>query len=514
MNNVSRHISTLIAAAASLSAAAAEPMMPTDSLTAATVEHASPISALRSDVFANPAMQSIRFASSLNTLYAAFQHSDASQPVRLEDGDQSNLGLGRIDAYLHRGNATIWGTAEYRNGKYKNIQFCETSDYEIVAPYFVADTVGGDTDSEYYHFLGGFSYPVGRFNIGAEGEYTARLEYRTRDPRPKNLTGDLKAKVGTSLQLDNKNLLGIAATARKYKQTNEIELYNEVSVPIIYHLTGLSTDYYRFRGQNTDTYYKGYAWGGMITYSQNSDLGTIPLASGWFAAAAYDYMHIEKIISDLNQLPMAETATYSQSASIGYSQDNSFGIALTQDWCKRKGTENIFGSAVDNIYPQISEAKQYSLTKWSIGLNAAFERKYGVKGFAVSANAKYSDFSESYLEPARSIEASAISANIKFNGHITAGHVALLGYLYAGYEWSIDSSLTADDEALSSTLFTPVAHYYNYLDDDRWSAGGSIEAGYNINNRIMPFLRFSLSRLCYTGSEYTTQIEIAAGIRL
>lgn len=513
MNNIYGYILALTAATTPSVVAAAEPMQPTDSLAAASVEHNSPLIALRADVFSNPAMQSIHYSSSLNTLYAAFQHSDASQPVRLEDGDRSNLGIGRIDAYMHRGNATIWGSAEYRNGKYKNIQFCETSDYAIVAPYVVADTVGGDTNSEYYHFLGGFSYPVGRFNIGAEGEYTARLEYRTRDPRPKNLTGDLKAKVGASLHLDNKNLLGIAATARKYKQTNEIELYNEVSVPIIYHLTGLGTDYYRYRGQNTDTYYKGYAVGGMMTFSQNSDRKLFPIASGWFATAAYDYMHIEKIISDLNQLPMAETATYSQSTSVGYSWENSFGIAFTQDWCKRKGTENIFGSAVDNIYPQISEAGQYSLTKWNIGLNAAFERNYRVNGYAISVNAKYSDYSESYLEPTRSIETSAISATIKLNGHTAVGHVSLFGYVYAGYEWSVDSSLSTDDEASTSTLFTPVAHYYNYLADDRWNVGGSIEAGYNINN-IMPFIRFSLSQLSYTDSENTTLIEIAAGIKL
>lgn len=513
MNKIYRHISTLAVATAALVASAAEPMLPTDSLIATTVEHNSPVTALRAGVFTNPAMQSIHYSSSLNTLYAAFRHSDASQPVRLEDGDRSNLGIGHIDAYMHRGKATIWGAAEYRNGKYKNIQFCETSDYAIVAPYVVADTVGGDTDSEYYHFLGGFSYPVGRFNIGAEGEYTARLEYRTRDPRPKNLTGDLKVKVGASLQLNEKNLLGIAATARKYKQTNEIELYNEVSVPIIYHLTGLGTDYYRYRGQNTDTYYKGYAVGGILTFSQNSLTEQLPIASGWFATAAYDYMHIEKIISDLNQLPMAETATYSQSASVGYSWGNTFGIALTQDWCKRKGTENIFGSAVDNIYPQISEAGQYSLTKWNIGLNAAYERNYKTNGYAISVNTKYSDYSESYLEPTRSIEASAFCATIKLNGHTTVGQVALSGYIYAGYEWSVENSLSTDDEALSSTLFTPVVHYYNYLADDRWNAGGSIEAGFRINS-VMPFIRFSLSRLSYTGSEKTTLIEIAAGIKL
>ena len=250
-------------------------------------------------LYLNPAMQSYRYSASINRLQAGMDYSKASRPARLEDGTGSSMGYGCIDAYLHKGKATLWGNAAYRNGTTRNVRFSETTDYQLLYPYLMADTVGGNTHGEYYHFMGGFSYPLGRWNIAAEGEYTARMEFRTRDPRPKNLSGNLMARVGVSTQVGT-GVMGMAVSARRYKQTNEVKLYNEVSMPTIYHLTGMGNDYYRFRGANTSTYYQGHALGGMLSYRQRRDS-----QRGAFAQAGYEFTEIEKIISSLNQLPLA-----------------------------------------------------------------------------------------------------------------------------------------------------------------------------------------------------------------
>lgn len=104
-------------------------------------------------------MQSYRYSASINRLQAGMDYSKASRPARLEDGTGSSTGYGCIDAYLHKGKATLWGNAAYRNGTTRNVRFCETTDYPLLYPYLMADTVGGNTHGEYYHFMGGFSYP-------------------------------------------------------------------------------------------------------------------------------------------------------------------------------------------------------------------------------------------------------------------------------------------------------------------------------------------------------------------
>lgn len=480
-----------------------------DSLALRTVEHRSVVLSLRDNLFSNPAMQSLHFTTSLNTLAATYTYAHASSPVRFELGDGRNIGAGYIDAYLHKGKSTLWGAASYSNGQVRNTQYCESSDFEILAPYVMADTVGGDLQRERYHFMGGFSYPLGRFNVGAEGEYQALMAYRTRDPRPKNLSGDLKGKVGLSYFLDAKNLLGLALTARKYKQTNEVEIYNEVSMPVIYHLTGLGTDYYRFRGDQTETYYKGWAVGGMASFGQRDNQGS-------FAQVDFNRMKMEKIISSLNQLPMATTLTYDFNTTIGYSCrrfNHALGGSVFAHWMRREGTENIFGSAQDNIYPLIAEAEQYRLVAWKVGMNFVWQQDFCGKGYAVKLSGAYSDHDERYIEPLRTLSAAALSTGLSLEGHLTAGRLLLTGNLSAAYYWATNSALTLTESANGGAITAPTLHYFNYLSANRWQSAANLEAAYSTHRGFMPFVALQWNYAHYTQTNHGQQIELTAGVR-
>lgn len=505
MAKTKHYMATVIMAAGTLTAAAGE----ADTLSVNLTEHRSMLTELRGQVFSNPAMQSLHYRTSLNTVAATFSHRSSSAPVRHEYGDRSNSGSGLIEAYLHNGKATLWGNAAYSNGKTHGIKYCETSGFDIVAPYVMADTVGGSSRQEYYHFAGGFSWPLGRFNVAAEGEYSALMEYRTRDPRPKNLTGDLRAKAGVSYYVDDTNIIGIALTARKYKQTNEVEFYNEVSVPTVWHLTGLGTDYYRFRGDYTETYYKGWAWGGMMSYSQRG-------GEGLFAHAGYERMAIDKIISSLNQLPMSTTTSHNVNATLGFSRDNEgsgWGIAAFGNMMRRNGTENIFGTAKDNIYPQIAEARQYRLTKWAAGACATWQRALQRSGCAVALRAYYDSYDEHYAEPERAMKASAIVTQLTLDGHLSTGRMFLSGRLTSGYEWTADHSLTIPAGAGSDAMLVPVTHYYGYLSNNRWDTALKLEAACRTELRVMPFIALNGRYARYSDSEHGLMLNVTAGVR-
>ena len=429
---------------------------------------------MNASVFLNPAMQSFHYQHSLNTLNVGYDYRHATTPERWEEGDGHSRVFADVDAYLHKGKATLWGNAYYVNGSTRNVRYNETTDFDLLYPYLMADTVGGKTQQEFYHFMGGFSYPLDKkWTIGAEGEYTARMEYRTRDPRPKNLTGDLRAKVGISYLLGGLHSIGAAVTARKYKQTNELKLYNEVSVPTIYHLTGLGNDYYRFRGVNTSTYYKGYGVGGMLTYSQKDQ-------RGWFAQAEYEYTNIDKIISTLNELPMATLESDRFHGTVGYLMNDGhqyYGANLDGEIYRKFGTENIFGTAQDNIYPQIAFAEFYTSAQSRIGMETFYQNVLSGKS---SCGGKwklaYMGYSEKYQEPYRRLRYAAVATSLLLDGKVKVGKCLLMANVHGGYEWAIkknnDDSFLSED---NSAMMQPIVHTNEYLAHDRWNVGADVE---------------------------------------
>ena len=251
--------------------------------------------------YGNPALMKDRFASSLTTI-DAFWRYDSQQEARLiEEGDGSNRAGIEAKAYVKKGSNDIWGEAGYDFGQRRNVMLNESSDYQTVYPYVTADLVGGDLHEENYRFSGGFAHTLkGGVTLGAFAGYNALLAYRTVDPRPRNLTSDLDFAAGMRWRW-----LGVALKAGKYKQTNVVKFYNETFQPTVYHATGLGTDYFRFRGSNTNTYYNGRNFG--IQADAASALGKITDAG---IHVAYDYFGFDKIISSLNELPMASVAEH------------------------------------------------------------------------------------------------------------------------------------------------------------------------------------------------------------
>lgn len=470
-------------------------------------------SQVNGDVFLNPALKSYLDSTSQTEVSVGYDYRQATSPMRLEQGTGHSRAFAHVDAFLHKGKTTLWGNAYYSNGSTRNIQFCETSDFELLYPYLMADTVGGRSKQERYQFLGGFSYPLGRWNVAAEGSYAALMEYRTRDPRPKNLSGDLKARFAVSYRLGNPDdgyVLGLALNARKYKQTNEVKLYNEASVPTIYHLTGLGNDYYRFRGMNTSTYYKGYGIGGVVDWSRTN-------GRGWFAHAEYGYLDIDKIISTLNELPMANIKEYMEKISFGYStsgERNIFGWNLSEQWTCRRGRENIFGTAQDNVYPQISTMAPYMSDKACFSTELSYRHLFrNHSEFAIKWQTRYDSWEESYDQPYRDLEGDAWVNGLTLMGKVNTKNWQLKLHLAAEYQISTLADLYLADEDVVSTLFAPVEHYYDYLSSDRQFVNTMFEAGYTKDKRFTPFVRIGWQYAHYLEKEHQNRLTVAVGVK-
>ena len=469
------------------------------------------------EVFSNPAMKSYQQGTLQTEVSVGYDYRHASTPIRLEQGTGHSRVFADVDAFLRKGKTTLWGEASYSNGSTKNIQFCETSDFELLEPYLMADTVGGKSKQERYHFLGGFSYPMGRWTVAAEGSYTALMEYRTRDPRPKNLSGDLKVSVAASYRLGNIQagyVLGLALNARKYKQTNELKLYNEVSVPTIYHLTGLGYDYYRFRGMNTSTYYKGYGVGGKLDWSRVDQ-------RGWFAHLEYGYLDIDKIISSLNELPMANIKEYREQVRFGKSmgtERNLWGCGFSEEWIVRRGREHIFGTAQDNVYPQIATSAPYSSAKKQLAVDAHYRHRcLNHAEIAIKGNVGWKGWKETYEdgsnEPVRDLKGEAWVLGWNLAGKLSLRNWLLAGSLAGECQLKSFAQLGVRDGVSDAILLAPVEHYYGYLSNNRQSVDAMVEAGYTKDKRFTPFVRIGWQFAHYMEREHQNSLQVSVGVK-
>ena len=92
---------------------------------------------------------------------------------------------------------------------------------------------------------------------------------------------------------------------------------------------------------------------------------------------AYRYFSCEKIISSLNELPMARIGRHTFAGELLYRKSlsgiESWGIKLTGNYELKLGTENIFGDAANQIYPKIGEAEQYSSLAYRLSLSGFYE---------------------------------------------------------------------------------------------------------------------------------------------
>ena len=475
-------------------------------------EHRSDTRSWFSGIYHNPAMQWNRYRYSLNRLSATYDNSHATVPQQLEYGDKVVAVGGDIDAFLRKKKVSLWGTAHYGNSKTHHVCYNETTDFDLLYPYVMADTIGGGVSrKETYDFLGGFAYHKRRWTVGVEGRYTARLEYRTVDPRPKNLTGYLKVKAGTAYSgLFNGTYEGGASVGfQRYKQTNILEFYNETSQPTVYQLTGLGMDYYRFRGSNTSTYYKGLGW--------NATIGLHPSAprNGIYASLDYSSLSIDKVISDLNELPLTKLKLQQQTLEMGYMHKgriNTWGIRVAEACDERRGIENIFGSAQDNIYPQIASGRQYQEVRWNLSAGLLWQYRPSDKSvYDIFVNQCYRHIQETYASPWRKMASSAQVSALSLKGMWQIKRWILQTSAYMDYVWNsrCDMVLTG---SINESMMAPVYNRYAFYKNNRYETRLQAEANYAMSHNYSVFVAATWGYAHYMKTEHNSFIRLSLGM--
>ena len=316
--------------------------------------------------FGNPAVKQWQSGVSLSGVGAAY-HNRGNDRAKLPImGDGERYFSFEAESYMKYKTSTLWGGAFYNNGKQFNLQGCETSDYQLVYPYVTADAVGGDMNLERYSFAGGYADERGRWSWGGMIDYTAGLYYRNVDPRPRNVTGQFNMSAGAGYNVAGDYVAALSLHLRRYTQSSSIDFKSEMGVEKIYHLTGLGNHYARFAGLGLSSSYTGYRYGVSANLFPKSRRG---VALSVFASR----FTFDKILNDLNELPMASVwhnAVSAQAAWLQPGESVDWAVSADFDAYRRHGNENIFGDASSNIYPQIGTLGMYADNHFGAAMSA------------------------------------------------------------------------------------------------------------------------------------------------
>lgn len=324
-----------------------------DSILYNKLEHEATRMVFKTEMLASPALRNIIEEPSLSRIGLKGISSPSATSRIPQLGNGMRAFKVEATSLQHLGNNDlVWGNASYENGRKYSVVWNETSDFLQLYPYVMGDPRGGDLNFEEYKLNGGYSKRIDRIYYGVELGYRALSEYRDRDPRPNNTVADLYGRLAFGYGISAGYALAMNVDAGKYKQTNELAFYNELGAQKVFLLTGVGNDFARFSGNSNNSFYKGHNLGVSLSLASRNGFG-------WMADVGYMFSQRERILSDLNRMPLNKLKVEKLSASVALIRQQ-YGMRIRGEYSDRKGFDNLFGDPSGSVYPQIGTKEQYN----------------------------------------------------------------------------------------------------------------------------------------------------------
>ncbi|MCR9012161.1 DUF6850 family outer membrane beta-barrel protein [Gabonibacter chumensis] len=464
-----------------------------------------------SQIYRNPAINYYFRNITFSELSLGWKHEKANKPLILQKGNGDESFIFNASSYLSlKKNSKVWGDAHFYTGEKKEITYNESSDLDIVYPYISADTLGGNLNYEEYFFAGGYAQETRKITWGIYADYRALMEFRRVDPRPKNTTSDLNVSAGITFKTKSHYSGGFALHARKYKQTNLIKFFSELGGIKILHASGLGMDYNRFSGNNTNSYYKGWGYGISLSLFPKTKQGI-------FITTSYDYFTFEKIISDLNELPLNQLNENKAAIEIGYRfkrEYREWGVKLQGKLLSKKGIENLFGDAASNIYPQIGEAKQFTLQNYHAALEATYGKLSQSKRYQwfILPRLGMNNTEIKYADPHRLMKLCLLSGGVEFRLSAIYKKSIFQFHLEGEYNYTYNSDLQQTEIEEKQKMLYPLQINYSNLSGNGKNGSTSIRWDHPIAGDKGIFISLQYSKHFHANSIHNDGVQIKGGL--
>ncbi|SEO03572.1 hypothetical protein SAMN05216436_12940 [bacterium A37T11] len=462
---------------------------------------------LQNEFYESPALKPHQHTFSYSQIFG--QYNDQQNDLyiyQLGNGQKSWQILS--ESYQKPGkDQALWGKAYYANKKLLGINYNESLDYEIIYPYVMADTIGGDLQSETYFFEGGYANRWKTLTYGFSGGFRGVQAYRDHDPRPKNTVSDLYLKMSVGKMLSPIYEISVDLTGGLYKQRNQLTFVNELGAPYISQEAGFGVYNNLISGSNNTAYINGQRI--------RSQLNIVPVTKNGLAMqlAIEDFSFHKQLSSIVDNIADAnEKKLY---AAIGYLRQSDQNHSLIQfvfEHNRREGVEAKFSNSGNSTsITKIAEDLRFLNRGLIACLNAGYGTLHPHTAWTISANVAYKQNEATYADPNRRIDVSNVSASLEIGGlhhyHKTTVNAVLSiqknSNLSEQYQWEQVKTGSGVEKMLQST--------YTYLSANYWKLEASFGAFHPLTYKLKGFIKLAGDYTRYAHPFNGHQLILSAG---
>ena len=459
----------------------------------------------------NTALRHLRHRFSLSDFKLGYDTKKSKRPFVFQEGDGFNIVSLAASSYLtYTKGKHLWGMATFQKGKKMNIKWNSSSDIMQIYPYFTADTIGGNIDTETYAFLGGYSFDLGGGTLGIETSYRAMQEFRAIDPRPRNIVSDFTLKSGFSHALFSNYTVAAQVHTNIYKQSGSVDFYHELGASSEWLMSGFGKSFSRFGGNQSSVYYKSHAWGGQV--------GFIPLnGQGFYLSAEYTFRFLERILQSKNQTPINSYSQHFTDIDVGYLHKKGtmqWGVNSEWTYRNRKGKDYVVGNALAGEYKILTKLPMFIWTETGANLSLIVG-KDNPSGFSwnVQPKAGFMENKGTNLHPAKRVSDRNNYVELQMNASLSNKKRLYSLSLLSGYENPSSASLEFPKALTEKYVADYLLYTFKENTANRYSLGIKPAVAFLINAR----LAFDMAaEYNYTRSEtgnYAHRFLITTGIR-
>ena len=456
----------------------------------ASERHLSPARALgRSEIAGHNAgcflLWDIPTYSEIMAVYDLRREDNALLP---QEGDGLDQGSVKVSSLIRlQGHSAIRAGAEYSRGVKRNVLWNSTSDFELLYPDVMVDTVGGDLQKEQYSFFGAWSKLLGKAHIGVYGGYRALHEYRQVDPRPRSVTSDLSATLTGGIAAGG-YVIDLNGSVRVYKQSQDVSFYDPLGANTSeLHFTGLGSRFARFDGAGdfTSSRYAGHGWETAVTLTPGDP-------DGWTGLLSYNSLDIECMLVANNDVPITDLWIQKVDGLIGYKHlggSVKWNILAETGYELRQSTENIIDTGKNKEYAVLGSLTMYRNRILSANLKGAVEVPSAAGTVCAEPVFEYYRSSAEYIFPKREMTFSFADAGLKMG--LRRSHKDWLFSVNAKLHrtFGLDGVLSLPEEYTEERILEHYEHFHSMISSGRTTAGLNLGIQRKVGQNTAVFLR-------------------------
>ena len=392
----------------------------------ALVEHISLEKLTVQESLHNPALHGIGYQRSFSQLALGIDLQHQSTAFIPEKGKGFTLPYIKVNTYHHlNGSSTVWGEASYTTGKQHDIKWNSTSDYDLLQPYILADTAGGDTRRERYTISGGYAARINRLTLGGEMLVRAEQEYRGRDPRMRGIVTDLTLRIGSGY------------------------------------------DFMRYRvGASIEA-------NGMTLLLHASPIDH----SGIYCDLSLDEHRYHRKLAEFNSMPLTDLYNEHAGVTVGWKRDKDYRLATLAhlDYTRRTGNEHVGGTSDARYFPVIACLTMYKGQMLDSYLGALYGRNH----WNIVLTAGYKSQSEEYIYPHREMKASHAYGKLQGQCFLRPGNKILLTVdAHASYLAKVSDKLLMPFANMGEDITRLIQHKHKFATANYTDLGAKVRADY------------------------------------